>query len=43
MKIKLGMNKLLQKGVIGLLALNLLIEEVLVNLLDTLEEKDIEK
>ena len=37
------MNKLLQKGVIGLLAINLLVEEVLVTLLDTLEEKDIKK
>ena len=37
------MNKLLQKGVISLLAINLLIEEVLVTLLDTLEEKDIKK
>ena len=37
------MNKLLQKGVISLLAINLLVEEVLVTLLDTLEEKDIKK
>ena len=43
MKIKLGMNKLLQKGVISLLSINLLIREVLVNLLNTLEEKDIKK
>ena len=37
------MNKLLQKGVISLLSINLLIREVLVNLLNTLEEKDIKK
>ena len=34
------MNKLLQKGVLSLIAINLLIEEVLVTLLDTLEEKN---